>query len=109
MLLALEMTYKFNSVSKLEKIVYYNSISLRTHLTKEEFDPEADTLGTHFYLVLNNSLEIPGYLWYPEIGNSSKITITFNFEIFNVILKLLSYFLLTMTIFFYLILYVVFF
>ena len=28
----------------------------------------------------------------PEIGNSSKITITITFEIFNVLLQLLSYF-----------------
>ena len=57
-----------------------------------------------------------------EIGNSSKITITITFEIFNVLLQLLSYFLykirpititlaiivLTITINFYLILFVIF-
>ena len=50
MILALEMTYKLKYVSKLDTIIYYNSISLRSHLTKEEFDPEKDTLGIDIYV-----------------------------------------------------------
>lgn len=45
-LIALEMTYKSKSETALRKAVYFNSISLRNHLSTEEFNPEDDTLGT---------------------------------------------------------------
>lgn len=45
-LIALEKTYKSKSETALRKAVYFNSISLRNHLSTEEFNPEDDTLGT---------------------------------------------------------------
>lgn len=50
-LIALEMTYKSKSETVLRKAVYFNSISLRNHLSIEEFDPADDTLGTEIQFI----------------------------------------------------------